>query len=86
MFLLARPRLYKERLYRCSYDSNGTLIVSSDNWGDTQRTEIEATGLAPTDPREAAIVRTLSPGDYTAIMAGKNGTIGVGLVEVYKLQ
>ncbi|PYK40063.1 MAG: hypothetical protein DME49_01775 [Verrucomicrobia bacterium] len=60
--------------------------MSSDNWGDTQRTEIEATGLAPTDPREAAIVRTLSPGDYTAIMAGKNGTIGVGLVEVYKLQ
>ncbi|HAF15644.1 MAG TPA: hypothetical protein DCK99_18505 [Blastocatellia bacterium] len=52
----------------------------------TQRSEIEATGLAPTDPREAAIVRTLSPGSYTAIVAGKAGTIGVGLVEVYKLQ
>jgi len=73
-------------LVGCGYDSNGALIACNDNWGDTQRTEIEATGLAPTDPREAAIVQTLAPGNCTAIVAGKNGTIGVGLVEVYKLQ
>jgi len=68
------------------HDGNGALIASNDNWADTQRTEIEATGLAPPDPREAAIVWTVTPGNYTAIVTGKAGTIGVGLVEVYKIQ
>ena len=61
------------------------LVASNDNWADTQRTEIEASGLAPTDPREAAIESSLLPGNYTATVIGKNGTIGVGLVEIYKL-
>ena len=68
------------------HDGNGALIASNDNWADTQQTEIEATGLAPPDPREAAIVWTVTPGNYTAIVTGKAGTIGVGLVEVYKIQ
>ena len=38
--------------------------------------------LAPTDP-EAAILTTLNPGLYTAIVRGKDDTTGVGLVEVY---
>ena len=67
------------------HDSNGMLVASNDNWADTQRTEIEASGLAPTDPREAAIESSLLPGNYTATVTGKNGTIGVGLVEIYKL-
>ncbi len=66
-------------------DADGTLVASNDNWADTQGAELEASGLAPTNPLEAAIERTLAPGSYTAIVAGKNGTIGVGLVEVYKL-
>ena len=67
------------------HDSNGALIVSNDNWKDTQQTEIQATGLAPSYDAESAIVRTLSPGNYTAIVRGKNNTTGVALVEVYSL-
>jgi hypothetical protein len=74
-------------------DSNGALIASNDNWMDASNAAaIQATGLAPTDPHEAAILATLSsatnPGftNYTAILAGKNNTTGVGLVEVYDLQ
>lgn len=67
------------------HDSNGAILASNDDWADTQQADIQATGLAPTDPREAAIVSTLGPGNYTATVSGKNGAIGVGLVEVYKL-
>jgi PKD repeat protein len=68
------------------HDNNGVLIQSNDNWADTQQSEIEATGVAPSDAREAAILQTLAPGNYTATVAGKNGGAGVGLVEIYKLQ
>jgi hypothetical protein len=68
------------------HDANGTTIASDDNWKDTQQSEIEATGIPPTDDRESAIVATLAPGNYTAIVRGKNNTTGVGLVEVYNLQ
>jgi hypothetical protein len=67
------------------HDSHGSLIAFNDNWQDSQRTEIIATGLAPTDNRESAIVTTLPPGNYTAIVHGLNGSTGVALVEVYKL-
>jgi hypothetical protein len=63
--------------------SNGLLIKSNDNWKDTQRTEIEATGLQPGDDRESAIVATLAPGAYTALLTGKNGTTGIGVVELF---
>ncbi len=65
------------------YDSNGDIVISNDDW----RTQpgIEATGLAPTDNRESAILAALSPNPYTAIVRGKNGTTGVALVEVYRL-
>jgi hypothetical protein len=63
----------------------GTLLVSNDNWRSNQQTEIEATGLAPSNDLESAIVRTLSPGAYTAIMQGTNSNVGTGLVEVYDL-
>jgi hypothetical protein len=65
------------------HDGNGALIVSNDNWKDTQQTEIQATGLAPSNDAESAILRTLAPGNYTAIVRGKNNTTGVALVEVY---
>lgn len=67
------------------HDENGALLNSNDNWADTQRGEIEATGLAPGDPQEAAIQSLLAPGSYTATVAGKAGGVGVGLAEVYKL-
>jgi uncharacterized delta-60 repeat protein len=67
-------------------DGNGLLLQSNDNWKDRQRAAIETTGLAPSDDREAAILVTLSPGTYTAVAAGQDGTVGVGLVEVFNLR
>jgi sugar lactone lactonase YvrE len=67
------------------HDSNGVLIASNDNWKSDQQSEIEATGIPPTNDLEAAIFATLTPGSYTAIESGKNGGTGVGLVEVYNL-
>ena len=69
------------------HDGNGTLIGSNDNWQDdpNQAAAITASGLAPTDPLESAISVSLAPGGYTAIVAGKNGGTGVGLVEVFKI-
>ena len=68
------------------HDGNGALVASNDNWRATQQSEIQATGLAPSDDRESAILATLVQGNYTVILRGKNNTTGVGLVEVYKVQ
>jgi hypothetical protein len=76
--LLADPTL-------ALHDSNGTLLMFDDNWKDFQQAEIQATGLAPTNDLESAIVATLAPGNYTAIVAGKNIVVGVALAEVYDL-
>lgn len=68
------------------HDSTGALIASNDNWMDTQEADIEATGLAPTDPLESAIVITIPPGSYTAIVRGnKTGLAAAGttLIEIY---
>lgn len=67
------------------HDSQGGIIATNDNWQDTQEAEIRATTIPPDDPREAAIVRQLSPGAYTAVVRGKNNTTGVALVEAYQL-
>jgi Zn-dependent metalloprotease len=64
---------------------NGGAIASNDNWKQTQRAKIEATGIPPTDDRESAIVRTLNPGRYTVILRGKNNDTGIALVEAYDL-
>ncbi len=64
---------------------SGALIATNDNWRDTQQTEIVNSQLAPTNDLESAIVQTLQPGAYTAILKGKSGASGVGLVEVYDL-
>ncbi len=66
--------------------SAGGLISSNDDWqSGTQANEISATGLAPTSPYEAALIVTLAPGSYTAILHGFNGAIGVALIEAYEL-
>jgi len=67
-------------------DPNGLLVASNDNWADTQKSELEASGLSPTEAQEAAIYQDLFPGVYTATVSGKNGGVGVGLVEVYRLE
>jgi formylglycine-generating enzyme required for sulfatase activity len=69
------------------HDSNGAIIGANDNWMTASNaSDIQATGLAPSDPREAAILITLaSDAAYTAIIAGKNNTTGIGIAEVYDL-
>ena len=67
-------------------DASGNLVDSNDNWGNHPKAaQIQSEGLAPTQAVESALQVTLSPGSYTAIVRGANGTTGVGLVEIYDL-
>lgn len=67
------------------HNSTG-LIASNDNWSTgSQASEISASGLAPSNPHESAILMTLSPNSYTAIVKGFQNGSGVGLVEVYEM-
>jgi cyclophilin family peptidyl-prolyl cis-trans isomerase len=67
-------------------DQNAALIDSNDDWMNSpQKTQIQNSGLAPTDPKESAVLQTLAAGQYTAIVHGANGGTGVGSVEVYQL-
>jgi hypothetical protein len=69
------------------HDASGTAIASNDDWRSSQETEIAATGIAPADDRESAIISPpLAPGNYTAIIRGKGSDTGVALVEIYQLQ
>jgi hypothetical protein len=63
-------------------DSFGVLKATNDNWKDTQEAEIQATGLAPSNDAESAIVEDLTPGSYTVLVRGKNQT-GIGVVQIY---
>jgi hypothetical protein len=67
------------------HDANGLLLASNDNWRDTQEAEIAATGIPPPNDAESAILETLAPAAYTAIVRGKNETTGLALVEIYAL-
>ena len=67
-------------------NGSGTLLASNDNYtSSTQYAQIVATGVPPSNPREAAIVASLAPGNYTAVVRGVNDGTGVGLVEVFDL-
>jgi hypothetical protein len=67
-------------------NGDGDLIDSNDNWMDNPaQAEIEATMIPPNDPKESAVLQTLAPGAYTAIVRGAGSTTGTGLVEVYVL-
>lgn len=67
------------------HDKDGALITSNNDWKENQQAEIEATGIPPQNDRESAILITLQPSSYTAIVRGKNDTSGVALVEAYQL-
>jgi hypothetical protein len=64
------------------HNSAGELIATSDSWRESEAA-IQDLGLAPLDDREAALVQTLPPGTYTAILRGQSNTAGVGLVEMF---
>ena len=76
------------------HNGAGALIASNNNWQTTiiggiitgnQVAAIQNSGHAPTQPTESAIIATLPPGNYTAIVSGVNNTVGIALVEVYDL-
>ena len=66
------------------FDHTGALIAANDNWKDTQKAQIQATGLAPPNNLDAAILITLSPGAYTVFLQGKAMATGIGLAEVLR--
>jgi hypothetical protein len=66
-------------------DGNAALIEANDDWKSDNRQEITDTGIPPVDDRESALVRTLVSGSYTALVRGKNSSIGIALVEIYRL-
>jgi len=67
------------------HDGNGALLASNDNWRSDQEAEILATGIPPADDRESAILQTLLPGAYTAIVRGSGNSTGIAVVEAYQL-
>jgi hypothetical protein len=84
---LADPRLEL-------YDASNTLIGQNDNWKTTQQggvitgdqvAAIQASGVAPTNDAESALIATLPPGNYTAILRGVNDTTGIAVVEGFDL-
>ncbi|MEO7724073.1 MAG: hypothetical protein ABIU29_05205 [Chthoniobacterales bacterium] len=69
------------------FDAEGNLLASNNNWQDSQSTEIAATGLAPSDPLEAAILVNLPRGAYTAVLAPVDSQDhGTALAELYQLE
>lgn len=65
--------------------ANGMLVRFNGNWKHTQETEIAATGLAPHDDLESAVVASLAPGSYTAVLKGYRGATGIALAEIYDI-
>jgi glucose/arabinose dehydrogenase len=67
------------------FDSNGPLDTNDDWMNSPQKQQIIDSNVPPTDPKESAIIATLQPGNYTAIMSGVGGATGIGVVELYDL-
>jgi hypothetical protein len=70
------------------HNANGTVMISNDNWTDdpVMATALTVNGLAPQDGHESGIFASLPPGQFTVILAGKNGGVGIGLVEIYNVK
>jgi hypothetical protein len=66
-------------------DENAALIEANDDWKSNNQEAITGTGLAPRDDRESAVLRSVVPGHYTALVRGKDNTAGIALVEIYRL-
>jgi len=66
-------------------DLQGTLLASNDNWQESQQAEIQASGKAPPNTNESAIIIVRPAANTTAIVRGKNNSTGNALVECYIL-
>lgn len=69
------------------HDSNGALLIANDDWQNdpTSAAQLSGLNLAPADLKESAIFASLPAGAFTAILSGKNGGAGLGLIEIYSL-
>ena len=75
------------------FDGSGTMLAHNDNWMEepdgtpnaARTAAISSTGLAPGNASEAAILATVAPGNYTAVVSGVGATTGIALVEAYQL-
>ena len=70
------------------FNNDGQSVAFNDNWADDadQAAQLQSLGIAPSDAAESAIVTTLPPGLYTAVVAGEGGAVGIGLIEIYAIQ
>ena len=70
------------------HNGNGAIIVSNDDWQSdpVSAAQLSANGLGLSNPKESGIFISLAPGQFTAIVAGKNCGIGIALVEIYNLK
>ena len=70
------------------HNVNGTTLIANDNWTDdpVSAAQLSTNGLALSDPKESGIFTSLPAGQFTAILAGKSGGTGIGLIEVYNLK
>lgn len=66
------------------FNSSNAVVASNDNWRDTQQAELAASGYAPPSDLDSAIIVTLAPGSYTAVVSGKNSATGIALVDLYE--
>jgi hypothetical protein len=67
------------------HNAQGTIIMSNNDWQDSQGQELMDTGIPPSNAKESALVTNLTPGNYTAVVSGVAGATGVGLAEVYNV-
>jgi len=68
------------------FNAQGTKLDSNDDWETSaNKTQIQASGLAPSNPKESAVLQTLPAGPYTAVVRGADSGSGIGSVEVYQL-
>jgi hypothetical protein len=68
------------------HSADGALLLRNDDWQETQEQALRDAGFAPTNNFESALLTTLAPGAYTAVLQSKDGSPGIGLLEVYDLQ
>ena len=67
--------------------ADGSVLAENDNWRNSpDQQQIQDTGIAPSNDSESAILRTLAPGTYTAVLRGVNANQGIGVVEIYDLE
>jgi uncharacterized protein (DUF1800 family) len=69
------------------HGADGSIIATNDNWDSADTATMNAVGAFPllATSKDAAMVRTLAPGVYSAVVSGVNDTTGVGLLELYEV-